>query len=191
MPPALCGGIWGPLTSGRPKSNPVGPWEATTPHTCDPALPRRGAVGAGCCLWCPPPRPQRLDVPQRCQSPPRPHREVNRLPGGGWRGEGQRAAVLGPPSPPGSPLAVGALWLRGCLASTRNGSCSNADAVALTAGSASKQRRMKALASSDMEPGTSGCALNMPTCRMGCTGTATRGKAFQGPPPQPPSLWVP
>lgn len=95
-----------------------------------------------------------------------------------------------PPTPPCSPLTVGALWLLARLAPARNGSCSNADAVARLAGSASKQRRMKALASSDMEPGTSGCALNIPTCGTGCTGTGHPAEGTSGlgsPPVSPPS----
>lgn len=78
-----------------------------------------------------------------------------------------------PRTPPkSSPPAAGTAWPRARLALARNGSCSNAAAVARLAGSASKQRRMKVLALSDMDSGTSGCILNMPTWRRGPEGPA-------------------
>lgn len=191
MPPALCGGIWGPLTSRRPKSNPVGPWEATTPHTCDPALPRRGAVGAGCCLWCPPPRPQRLDVPQRCQSPPHPHREVNRLPGGGWRGARSEGSRAGTPQPPrltsrcGRPLAAGMpgtnqewiLQQRGCRRPH--------GWVSL------KAAQDESLGLVRHGAGHLWVCLEHAHLQDGLHRDGHTGEGISGTPPQPPSLWVP
>lgn len=50
------------------------------------------------------------------------------------------------------------------LVTVRNSSVSRSRAVARRSGSGSKQRRMKALASSDMDSGISGWILNIPTC---------------------------
>lgn len=51
------------------------------------------------------------------------------------------------------------------LVTVRNSSVRRSKAVALRSGSGSKQRRMKALASRDMDSGISGWILNIPTCR--------------------------
>lgn len=67
-----------------------------------------------------------------------------------------------PVDPPVKQLLL--LFLR--LVTVRNSSVSRSRAVARRSGSGSKQRRIKALASRDMDSGISGWILNMPTCRQ-------------------------